>query len=34
MTRIPKSPITIESALLVVEDFNKMFKVLYPTEKS
>ena len=34
MTRIPKSPITIESALLVVEDFNKIFKVLYPTEKS
>jgi predicted nucleic acid-binding protein len=34
MTRIPKSPLTIESALLVVKDFNKMFQVLYPTTKS
>jgi len=34
MTRIPKSPLTIESALIVVEDFTKMFKVLYPNAKS
>ncbi len=34
MTRIPKSPLTIENALIVAEDFIKMFQVLYPTEKS
>ncbi|MHB9012883.1 MAG: type II toxin-antitoxin system VapC family toxin [Ignavibacteriaceae bacterium] len=34
MTRLPKAPISLEDALMVIEDFKGSLTVLYPTEKS
>ncbi|MBK7107402.1 MAG: PIN domain-containing protein [Ignavibacteriae bacterium] len=34
VTRNPKSSISIKEALVVVKDFQKIFTILYPTEKS
>lgn len=33
-TRLPKSPLSLEDALLVIEDFKGSLTVLYPTEKT
>lgn len=34
ITRIPKNPLTLNDALLVIEDFKDVMTILYPTEKS
>ncbi len=34
ITRIPDSSISIKDALLITEDFQNNFSILYPTEKS
>lgn len=34
VTRIPKNPLSLGDALLVVEDFISMMTILYPTEES
>lgn len=34
ITRIPNTSISIEEALLIIEEFQSTFKFLYPTEKS
>ena len=34
VTRIPKTSISVEEALLIIEEFQSTFTILYPTEKS
>lgn len=34
ITRIPNSSISVEKALVVVNDFQNTFRILYPTEES
>lgn len=34
ITRIPKSSLSIKEALLIIEEFQSTFTILYPTEKS
>ncbi|MCF6269696.1 MAG: type II toxin-antitoxin system VapC family toxin [Melioribacteraceae bacterium] len=34
VTRIPKSSLSIEEAVLIIEEFQNTFTILYPTEES
>lgn len=34
VTRIPKNPLSLKNALLVIEDFISVMNVIYPSEKS
>ncbi len=34
ITRIPNTSISVKEALVIVEEFQSTFKILYPTEKS